>query len=136
MKLFRSLYLSVLFSWLLTSCASIPKVSINKGIVENHANREVSDVRVVHLPMHTVASFSYILESSNAEIGFSERVFVAEASTLSWVYKSRSYSQTFDLSEASKDLLRGNNYIIVYRIFDNGQATVSFQISTKQNGLN
>ena len=121
----------LLLTGLMLSCATSQPPSINLGIIENKTQWEVSDIKVTHYPMQTVANFSYILPHSSAQLGFSERAFLAESGTLSWTHGTKRFQQSFDLGNRAKALEKGQKYTIVYRIFKGGKATVNFVQKTQ-----
>ena len=111
----------------LNGCASTVMPTINEGVIRNQAGSELKDVSVKHNPTNNVASFAYILAGTDAKIGFSERQLLAESSILSWQENGQRFSQSFNLLQLSEQLQKGQTYKVVYIIYRNGRATVSFR---------
>ena len=75
LKLVQYKFVLLILLFLTTSCSNTSKTGflITRGVIENHCEEKITDIKIIHLPTHAVATFSGIFSGTTAEIGFQSR---------------------------------------------------------------
>ena len=96
---------------------------ITRGIIVNHCQEEITDIKIIHLPTNAVAIFSGVFSGVTAEIGFPEKKLLALEAIVIWSENDISYQKKLQLPQNSQ-LKTVVPQRIVYSIFAGGIAKV------------
>ena len=104
-------------------CVSGTRPVLNRGVLENLAGSDLTDVKAVHHPTGTTAFFSRILQSSKAELGFTPQEMRSDWAEISWIQAGRRYQARLQLPK--HNAAKGQRpHWLIYKIYDQGRVTV------------
>ncbi len=114
-----------LLSLLCFSCAE-PALSIQAVEIRNMGQTVIQQVHILQDPTGKVGEVSLVLPQDTFVLRFSRRPLLAQSSRIQWVDKrGRTWQRRLPLPAGS--IVPGAGVVLVYRIYETGQATVAVE---------
>lgn len=116
--------LVLLFLW---ACAK-PPVLLKRVVVVNATNDRITAVKVLHLPTRKTGEVNAILPQRTLNIGFSEKLMLANQAVVSWMDGSGVTRKiTLGLPHDKAAAKDGRALELIYVIHPSGEVTVYFK---------
>ena len=113
----------------LQGCAKTP-ILLNRAVVLNATNSQISAVRVLHEPTHKTGSVSAILPQKTLVLGFPGQPMLAERAVVSWQDTSGQTTEvTLDLPYDQAVAKEGRHMQLIYTIHPTGTVTAHLEPS-------
>lgn len=113
----------------LLACAK-PHVTLDRVLVENHTESEITDVQVLHEPTKRFGRVNAILPKKALDIGLSGEKMLARQAVVSWQDgNGQEWSVTMKIPYDRSVATAGQHMSLIYTIGSAGRVTAELQAS-------